>query len=345
MNRLDGIQYLRAFAALGVVVFHAAERTGGHFVIGAAGVDVFFVVSGFIMWVISDRRQMTQGRFLRERLERIAPVYWIATGVMVFGAMAGLFPNMKLTFGHVVASLLFIPHRSPSNGEIWPVLVQGWTLNYEMFFYAAFAGSLLLPARMRLGALAALFACLVASGLAWTSTGPILSTFTNLMILEFLAGAVIGELWVKGRIPRPTVGAALIAAALLGFAFIGTTHVGFGPLSFGLLAAALLVGVLSLERAGAVVRVRPIVYLGDGSYSIYLWHTMAVSVTAKLASLLAIPPATAMIVAVLSGVATGVGAYELVERPWRKVFKRRRGRQVERQEIRGDLIPQNGADR
>ena len=68
MNRLDGIQYLRALAALGVVVFHAAERTGGHFAIGAAGVDVFFVISGFIMCVISHRRPTSPGRFLRDRL-------------------------------------------------------------------------------------------------------------------------------------------------------------------------------------------------------------------------------------------------------------------------------------
>jgi len=124
-----------------VVVFHAAERTGGHFAI-AAGVNVFFVISGFITWVICERRPTTPARFLRERLERIAPVYWIATGIMVAGALASLFPNLKLTLGPVLGSLFFIPHHSPSNGQVWSVLVQGWTLNYEIFFYMVFAGSL-----------------------------------------------------------------------------------------------------------------------------------------------------------------------------------------------------------
>ena len=62
MRTLHGIQYLRAAAALGVVVFHAAERTGGDFAIGAAGVDVFFVISGFIMWVIAAEKSSNGSR-------------------------------------------------------------------------------------------------------------------------------------------------------------------------------------------------------------------------------------------------------------------------------------------
>ena len=163
---LYGIQYLRALAALAVVVFHAAERSGYAFAIGAAGVDVFFVISGFIMWVIADRRPLSPGRFLADRIRRIVPVYWLATGVMVAGALAGLFPNLVLTVEHVVASLAFVPARSPSTGALWPVLVQGWTLNYEMFFYLVFAASLVLPARLRLPAMATVFAALVATGLS-----------------------------------------------------------------------------------------------------------------------------------------------------------------------------------
>src|SRR3546814_17001958 len=86
MHTLYVIQYLRAFAALAVVIFHAAERTGHHFAIGAAGVDVFFVVSGFIMMAISDRRPTRPLTFLRDRILRIAPSYWLVTGIMIAGA-------------------------------------------------------------------------------------------------------------------------------------------------------------------------------------------------------------------------------------------------------------------
>ena len=334
MNRLHGIQYLRATAALAVVVFHAAERSGGHFTIGAAGVDVFFVISGFIMWVISERRPTTPARFLRDRLERIAPVYWIATGIMVAGALAGLFPNLKLTLGHVLSSLFFIPHQSPSNGQIWPVLVQGWTLNYEIFFYMVFAACLLLPSRFRLAGLASVLVGMAGLGFVQGSGNPILETYTDPIILEFLIGALIGKRWLDGRVPSPTAGAVLITVALLGFAVVGATHVGFGTLSFGPLAAALLIGVLALEKGGAVRQVRPMLYLGDASYSVYLFHTFAISVVAKLAASLSIPAATAMILAVISGVTVGIVAYEMLEKPLITALKSLRNRQGARKTVR-----------
>jgi exopolysaccharide production protein ExoZ len=328
MKKLYGIQYLRAFAALAVVVFHAAERTGGHFAIGAAGVDIFFVVSGLIMWTIAATRPVSPVQFFRERLERIAPVYWIATAVMVAGAFAGLFPNMKPTLGHVFGSLFFIPHVSPSNGEIWPVLVQGWTLNYEMFFYAVFACTLLLPSARRLPALAGLFIVLAIIGLSFDSNNPLFRTYTNPAILEFLLGAVIGKFWLDEKIPSPASGLALILLAVFGFAFVGVTYVGFHPFVFGPLAAALVTGVLSLERAGMVSNIPPLTWLGDASYSIYLWHTLAVSVVAKFAPALSLPAPVALVLAVIAGTAIGVIAYEALEKPIAKAFKALRRREV-----------------
>jgi len=322
MDRLYGVQYLRAFAALAVVVFHAAERTGGHFTIGAAGVDVFFVVSGFIMWVISQARPVTPLRFLRQRLERIAPLYWVATLIMVGGALAGLFPNLKPTLSHLLGSLFFIPHRSPSDGGVWPVLVQGWTLNYEMFFYCVFACCLLLPSRMRLPALGAVFVALTATGYLLDAGNALFLTYTDPIILEFLLGAGIGKLWLEDRVPSAVAGLVLVVIAIAGFALIGVTGVGFGPFAFGPLASALLIGVLALERGGALGHVRVATYLGDSSYSIYLFHTMAISVVAKFAPLLSLPPSAALMLAVFSGVAVGVCFYEVLERPLAAAFKR-----------------------
>lgn len=308
---LYGIQYLRAFAALAVVLFHAAERSGYAFAIGAAGVDVFFVISGFIMWVIVARRPVSPGRFLAERIRRIVPVYWLATGLMVAGALAGLFPNLVLTVGHVAASLFFMPMRSPSSGEIWPVLVQGWTLTYEMFFYAVFAACLLLPARLRLATVAATFLFLVALGFLIESDNALLVTYTRPIILEFVAGMLIGRLWLKGRVPGRPLALSLVAAALAGFTTIGALRLPFDEWTCGPLACALVYGTAALEREGRIPLFKFPALLGTASYSIYLWHTFAISVATKMG--LALPLQFAA--SVCAGVGAGLCAYYLVERP------------------------------
>jgi exopolysaccharide production protein ExoZ len=314
MKKLYGVQYLRAAAALGVLVFHAAERSGGHFVIGAAGVDVFFVISGFIMWVISQKRPVTPLRFFGDRIRRVVPIYWMATAAMCAGALIDLFPNLTLTVGHAVGSFLFIPHRSPDGGHIWPVLVQGWTLNYEMFFYAIFALVLLLPSGRRLPVLAAIFLLLAGCGLLSDSQNPLFVTYTNPLLLEFLLGTLIGRLWLSGRMPPAKAGAGLIVLSLCGFAFVGVTLEGFSPFILGPLAALLLVGTLALEDAGAVPRSRLFSYVGDGSYSIYLWHTFAVSAVAKAAAFFGLPAPVTLVMGVLAGVFLGLLMYEWVER-------------------------------
>ncbi|MGF6258866.1 acyltransferase family protein [Ensifer sp. LBL] len=310
-----GIQYLRAVAALGVVIFHAAERTGHHFAIGAAGVDVFFVISGFIMWVISERRPVSPLAFLRDRVQRIAPIYWLATAVMVIGGLAGLFPNLVLSNGHVLSSLLFIPVRSPSSGEIWPVLVQGWTLNYEMFFYAVFALTLLLPRSRRLLAIAGCFSALVAIGFAVDSDNALFVTYTRPIILEFVAGMIVAEFWLRGRVPGAMSGLVLFAGAFSGFAAVAVLRLPFDEFILGPLAVMLVLGTLALEAQGWFRPRRLPMMLGDASYSIYLWHTFAISVVVKACGMIGIGPLASGLLAIAAGTALGVLAYVLIEKP------------------------------
>lgn len=312
---LYGIQYLRAAAAIAVVVFHAAEKTGYHFAIGAAGVDVFFVISGFIMWVVSARRDLTPWQFLRARVRRIVPIYWLATAVMVAGAAAGLFPNLVVSAQHLLASLFFIPARSPSNGEIWPVLVQGWTLNYEMFFYAVFAATLLAPRAVRLPMIAVGFVTLVIAGHVIAPENAVLWTLTRPIILEFVAGMLIGEMWLRGRVPGPATGLLLVGAALAGFTFIHVAGLPFDALACGPLAALLVIGTLSIEAGRRMPQLPAAMFLGDASYSIYLWHTFAVSVVAKLGASVGSPPIAVFIAAVAAGTLVGAIGYRMLERP------------------------------
>ncbi|HEY0124216.1 MAG TPA: acyltransferase [Rhizobium sp.] len=321
MKTLYGIQYLRAFAAIAVVLFHAAERSGAHFQIGAAGVDVFFVISGFIMWTISERRPVTPVRFLFDRLQRIAPSYWIVTAIMIAGAVTGLFPNMKLTAGHILGSMIFIPVRSPSNGEIWPVLVQGWTLNYEMFFYVIFAAVLLLSRRLRFAGIAIVFVAFVIAGIVFNPQSPLLLFYTRPIILEFVAGIIVARLWLSGKIPGLGLGVALIVVSLSGFAAIQFLRLEFNELTCGPLAVALVLGTVSLERRGKLPDIPLLTYLGNGSYSIYLWHTLSISVVIKLLARTEIPSDVATFICLVSGVLLGICAYELVEKPLRGLLK------------------------
>ena len=323
MKKLYGIQYLRGAAAMGVVLFHATERVGGaHFGVGAAGVDIFFVISGFIMWVITVERPTTPARFMRERFLRIAPTYWVATGVMVAGGLLGLFPNLVLTFRHVLASLFFLPARSPSSSRIWPVLVQGWTLNYEMFFYAVCALALALPVRARLPFMGIVFGTLVV--LRQVSGGEALALhfYGRPVVLEFLAGALTGKLWLAGRLPRGAAAPLFLTGALVAFAAVDIGWLPYDVRILGPSACLLVAGMVGIEAGGRLRFIRPLAYLGDGSYSIYLWHTLAISVVLRASDVLGLPAAARLPLCLAGGTVAGLIAYEIIERPLTVLLKR-----------------------
>lgn len=310
---LYGLQYLRALAATAVVCFHAAARAGVPLTVGEAGVDLFFLLSGFLM--VSITREGTRpASFLIDRARRVAPPYWIATTVFLLGALAGLFPGARLDGWHVASSYLFLPSRLPGTDLIWPLLVPGWTLNYEMAFYALFALTLVLPGRWRLPVLSAvLFAAMVLGALMRPQATAALF-YSQPIVLEFAVGAWCGWWWKKGG-GWPN-GRAMIAAAVLLFVYVGWLGTdAWRIVVFGVPALVLFTGVLWFERRQAVVRHEWLKRVGDASYSIYLWHTMVLSVTTKVATLLHLPTAVTIAVGIVAGVGGGIVAYRLVETP------------------------------
>jgi exopolysaccharide production protein ExoZ len=313
-NNIVEIQYLRAVAAMLVVVAHGGsqlpdlEWTYG----GVAGVDVFFVVSGFIMAHTTRRFDcsaptLRARRFMWRRMLRIVPLYWIA-----------LLWTIKVPLSHgrfsvdYAKDFLFIP-RMHSTGNIWPELVAGWTLNYEMFFYAAFALAML-TCSMRYWMLTGLLAGLVAVGLALHPSRTFLVFYTEPIVLEFMFGVAVYYLVPKINASRLVAFFVLVA----GFAVLlmnnGTVD---RVIADGIPAATIVWAAVKL--GGGVNEVRWLRFLGDASYSIYLFHLAALSVIGKAmraggpVAALPLPVAFAMVIVI--PMCVGIAIHLFVERP------------------------------
>ncbi len=303
---LWGVQYLRAVAALSVLLFHASIGTGRGDVLGTGGVDIFFVVSGFIMFEIAETGP-TPWRFVIDRVRRIVPAYWIVTLVVVAMQLIGLTEHSRFGWTRLLKSLLFIPDLDPVKQQIYPVLIVGWTLNYEMFFYALIAGLLKVSKRLRLPLLAGIFAGLIAAGAWLPSPGIPLRFYSNPIIVEFLYGGLIAAAWRADRLPARgwlfvIVGGLLMISPQPSLLprFIG----------YGVPAAMIVFGVIAEEARRPIKYVRFPALLGNASYSIYLWHGFVVALCYKLFGIT--PPVFAL--AVLGGTALGVASYWTIER-------------------------------
>ena len=294
---LPGLQVLRAVAALMVVIHHAElslvlgfglPRTHA-LLVGSAGVDVFFVISGFIMLVSSRRLFGRPGggtTFLKRRLIRIVPLYWAVTTIYVLAIL--LFPALlhrTVTSTTMVASYLFWPHLG-ADGTMHPALVVGWTLNYEMFFYVLFALAVTLPQKTAVRAvIGALATTVVFAGVAGHAFPP-LAFWGEPIVLEFAAGILLGLAYERGiRVPR-WLAAAAIAAVVVAFAWqIGQPIPGSWPrlLLFGLPSLILVAAVVLARPGGSRPLPRALVFLGDASYSLYLVHFLALTATRLVA--------------------------------------------------------------
>jgi exopolysaccharide production protein ExoZ len=269
------IQYLRAIASLSVVAFHLSDRYGSSLLVGSSGVDIFFVISGFIMWVTTGDRA-TPGVFAMRRIIRIVPNYWLATIVTALLIIAR--PNFM--YGHeldlfrFIGSVLFLP--TLSGGKILPVVLQGWTLIFEMVFYFLFALSLFVRQGYRINLLAtALIAMTIVHG---ATNEPHVEALTSPILLEFLAGVLLGFLFTRTTI-APGSATALAIFGAMGIAlseyFKPDLH---ESVRFGVPAVMLVAGSVFYEKSGKLTNLQILRFLGDASYSIYIWHVVVATI-------------------------------------------------------------------
>ena len=332
-RRIVSIQVCRGVAALLVVLahLHGIETkycSTDHlrlFEHGALGVDLFFVISGIVIASVTAGKFASPRNariFLYHRLARIFPIFWIYTTLTLIAR--------RTTGDHtqsfnLLASYLLIPTHLPL------LLLQGWTLTYELYFYLVFFLLLLLVPEYIAPWLLALWGIAVVGlklhiGL---SPSPLVQLLITPSVLEFLAGCLLFHIYRRSR--RHPSGIVLLAASLLWLAAIilYTAHIHATPywiidhpwrrsLLYGTFAALFLLGAIELERTG-IIRYLPILSsIGDWSYSIYLSHALVLALIARVVIYL-LPHQASILLITLTGLPAvlivGRLSYVYLERP------------------------------
>jgi exopolysaccharide production protein ExoZ len=347
-RQISSIQVLRGVAALLVVVHHACNFLVEHsfggkydFKIGAIGVDIFFIISGFIMYCSTLEHSGSLKEtlvFWKRRIVRIVPLYWLITAVVVIASFSqpASASSAAVTLSGFVKSILFIPYVS-SGGPAQPLVGQGWTLNYEMFFYAVLGCVLLVSRRHMLVGIAGVFAIFQIS--AWCASGKsvVLDFYASPLMLEFVAGVVLAKLYIARQLPPQWL---LDGGIVLG-AFLLTRDQGFRAYFssewhrtavWGAFSFISVAGLLRSESWWSNKAPRIMTFLGDASYAIYLSHVLGFSILwkalARLHIIHELPAAVVLAALCLFATLFGSTLYWFVERGLTKVFSGSRQRLV-----------------
>lgn len=286
-----------------VVIHHIPQYLVGRipnvisFENGAAGVDIFFAISGFVMYGTALQPNASWRKFFISRASRIIPLYWTCT--LILGLSAIFLPSLFKTFSTdwsvIFRSILFLPNYN-QEGQIRPLLQMGWTLHYEVFFYIT-TGLILYLTRLNAALVASALLSILSLGL---SLAAVKIEFTPLILLapiiiEFLLGALVA--YVALNYDNPTNHRLTTTYLSIIFLFFGLylimsqspTGISWARFSYwGIGGALILSGSLLLEKRisrnfFSLIRGR---FWGDISYALYLTHGFSLSLGFKLSKIL-----------------------------------------------------------
>ncbi|MFA4900635.1 MAG: acyltransferase [Brevundimonas sp.] len=340
-ERFYGVQALRFAAATAVVVTHAVDLAGTRLGLetalgggplenfGAVGVDVFFVISGFIIATTTQGQTGVgaAGAFLWRRFRRVAPIYWLLSLPILIGMARGgtLSPEVA------AATFLFWPFSGLE--MTFPTLGPGWTLCFEMLFYAGFGLAIAGGRRVGWGLVGAYAAMLVAGLIV---AAPVLRFWGAPIILEFLLGVGIASVWrfAPRGLALWAVGLAVVGFGLglvFGYGGIDDVRALNDPWNglrraavWGLPSALLVFGVVRMERTDAAPgRLgRAAAFMGDASYSIYLVHVLVIRALGRMfeSGMVALPGDAVVALTVIASLAAGAVVHVWIERPLLKVM-------------------------
>lgn len=335
--RLNGVEAARGVAALLVVFYHGALHVEGdvgssilwhlpHF--GHAGVDFFFVLSGFIITFVhredigSPRRL---NHYLQRRFTRVLPFYWLVLAYYL--ADIWLFhPARAPGLWELFTNLLLLPQHADQ------IVGGAWTLVFELMFYALFA--VMIVSRRIGSGLLVLWAGLIAAGFfanSLHSSVALVATASSPYCFEFLLGMGAAYVLVHRRVPRT---GALLILGMAGFASAGVCEVqgllyGYGALArliYGGCSLAIIMAIVERERSGILRVPKPLAVLGRASYSVYLVHLIAIGIAFHFISrMVPLTPPWAFplwLVLCACGVAAGILASIWIEQPVIRLTRR-----------------------
>ena len=300
---------LRGVAAVMVVVHHARLSVPGSDAwpaFGASGVDIFFIISGYVM-MLTTQGSIGPGKFLLKRIARIVPLYWLAT----IWTARRVSPDLDL-----VKDGLFIPHYNHDiTNWISPMLQQGWTLNYEMLFYLIFAVA------MAVGKTYRHFLILVTLALMPLLAflpGVAAEFYGNSIVWEFGFGILLFMLASRSTFKRSRLIYLAIIAGGFALLALGYDH---SPRALAQGFPALIIVWASFGACQGWLQSRALVLLGDASFAIYLFHWASFGAMKPIARIIH-DPNLLMLGHIATAIIAGVAIHLIIEKPVTRVVSR-----------------------
>ena len=320
---LSNLQILRAFAALNVVCFHIFETASSYHYNteyltvfkgwGANGVDLFFVISGFVMLYTQLERKRSMTTFFKARIIRIIPLYWLLTSIIIFIYLIApsAFRKTEITLDWALSSYTFLTGMLSHTN---PILYVGWTLEWEILFYAIFGLSLNFKKWNQ--AICFIFTCII-----------LLALFaSNYRILEFLGGILVAIAYKRFSISH-YLGSFIFGVGLfllfLSLSPMVCDAIRLTVLLWGVPSVFIVYGLVTAKQINS--RVGEL--LGHASYSIYLTQVLAIPIFYKLISKLELSISNDIlaICCLVITVSGGVIMYFTVEKPMTLYLKHKYG--------------------
>lgn len=337
-NQLETLQIVRAVASTSVVYFHIGSVPcfgGVGFLpcFGGFGVDIFFVLSGFVMAMVAATGQ-TRSRFAVNRISRIVPLYWTLTTFLF--ALAVLKPELlnstTANLSNYLCSIFFIPYFK-ENGTLMPLLFVGWSLNYEMFFYACVWLSLITVRKHYLWVTVGLLLAAYI-GFGRYADNQVLNRFWgNGIMFEFVLGMIAFLVYDKRYLENISIG-VMLAVGFAGYLFMAAAeanalHVS-RLLAYGVPSFLVVCSAVSLERVvnyAPRAAVKVLVDVGDASYATYLSHPYVTEAVRKILyqklHLININSLVGMTLTLFLALTAGALIYKLIDKPLSQCCKAR----------------------